>query len=177
MALVIPFRQAARNVYLYLRRSKSASDLNEKSNCPFAVSSRRRLQVVRRDRSRCRGCDKKGDEITLEVHAIYPEAHNVDDLLALCTNCLEIATIYQITSHYIADFLRQLWHYLHHSAVESFTEKRPTNKAIMTELSPLGRSTVEASYRYGSFNADGFRRAQNRRVSNLDVKNILIGSE
>jgi hypothetical protein len=73
------------------------------------------LKVVRRDRYRCRGCDRKGDEVTLDIHLIYPGATGIDAMLSLCPNCQETANALKLSSHHIPDFLRQLWRPLHHT--------------------------------------------------------------
>lgn len=75
--------------------------------------SRQRLKVVRRDRYRCRGCDRKGDEVTLDIHLIRPQASDVNAMLALCPNCRELANRLKLNADHIPDFLRQLWCNLH----------------------------------------------------------------
>jgi cytochrome c553 len=73
------------------------------------------MRALRRDHSRCRGCDTKGDEITLYIHLIEPGAHDLDSLVTLCVQCEHLANEMKLQSASIPDFLRQLWRYLHHS--------------------------------------------------------------
>lgn len=74
-----------------------------------------RMKVVRRDRYRCRGCDRRGDEVTLEIHQICPGASDISAMLALCPNCRELANAFHLSGAHVPDFLRQLWRHLHHS--------------------------------------------------------------
>src|ERR1700723_439944 len=50
-----------------------------------------KLKIIRRDRYRCRGCDKRGDEVSLGLHPIQPEFSNGTRMLALCANCQRLA--------------------------------------------------------------------------------------
>jgi len=50
-------------------------------------ASKMRLQVLRRDHSRCRNCNQPGDEITLEVRPIRPGATTIEEMLTLCARC------------------------------------------------------------------------------------------
>ncbi len=75
------------------------------------------MKIVRRDRYRCRGCDRKGDEVTLEIHQIFPGASEVSEMLALCTNCRAVASAFQLAGTDVPDLLRQLWRHLHHPAL------------------------------------------------------------
>lgn len=114
--------QSLRSPLLWLRRTPR---LAHEIRRPFLIAdngrrsnwSGQRLKVVRRDRYRCRGCDRKGDEVTLDVHLIHPEASSIDAMLSLCPNCLELASTLKLSGNHIPDFLRQLWRLLHHSGI------------------------------------------------------------
>jgi hypothetical protein len=123
MALAIRFRQTAHSVHLSVRRLLVASHSRDSCDVRSTICSRQRWQVVRRDHSRCRGCDRKGDEVTLEVHPIGPGASEIDGLLALCPSCRALANAFQLKGANITDFLRQLWRHLHHSAPETPGER------------------------------------------------------
>jgi hypothetical protein len=120
---VIRFRQAARSFRSSLQRLRRASPGSEEINRPLLVIAKNsrpnwsglRLKVIRRDRFRCRGCDRPGDEVTLEIHQIQPGASDVAGVLALCPNCRELANARGLSGIHIPDFLRQLWCHLHHS--------------------------------------------------------------
>lgn len=75
-----------------------------------------KLKIIRRDRYRCRGCDKRGDERSLRVHPIRPELQNGAGMLALCPNCRELASANGLDGIDIPDFLRHLWRHLYHSS-------------------------------------------------------------
>jgi len=72
--------------------------------------SKLRLQVLRRDRYKCRSCDHAGDEITLEVCQIRPCGSTIDEMLTLCVHCRDLAGRWNITASDIRDFLEQ-FHY------------------------------------------------------------------
>ncbi len=116
MKFPIRLRQAVQ-MFRFLPQLRLASQCNRPSP---AIDNRvswsgRRMKVVRRDRYRCRGCDRRGDEVTLEIHQICPGASDTAGMLALCPNCLELANAFQLSGAHIPDFLRQLWRHLHHS--------------------------------------------------------------
>jgi hypothetical protein len=123
MEFVIRFRQSARSFRSSLHRLWRASPSYAEINRPFLVIDKdrrskwsgRRLKVIRRDRYRCRGCDRRGDEVTLEIHQIQSGASDVAGMLALCPNCRELANALGLCGVHIPDFLRQLWCHLHHS--------------------------------------------------------------
>jgi len=75
---------------------------------------RLRMRVLHRDRSRCRGCDKKGDEVTLCIHLIRPDASGMDAIVTLCIKCSDLAIENGLESDVIPHFLRHLWRHLHH---------------------------------------------------------------
>jgi hypothetical protein len=72
------------------------------------------MRALRRDHSRCRGCDRKGDEITLYIHLIEAGGHDLDAMVTLCTQCEQLASELKLQSASIPDFLQQLWRHLHH---------------------------------------------------------------
>ena len=76
--------------------------------------SRLRMRALSRDRSRCRGCDTKGDEVTLRIHPIRPDASNLSGLVALCVKCDELANDKKLQGASIPEFLRHLWRHIHH---------------------------------------------------------------
>lgn len=75
--------------------------------------SKLRIRVLRRDRYRCRACDRKGDEITLCVYSMHPYGSDVDECLALCSGCVTIAKSVAVEAESIPELLRILWHRLH----------------------------------------------------------------
>jgi hypothetical protein len=46
-----------------------------------------RMRALRRDRYRCRACDKKGDEITLCVYPIRSLRSHAETMVTLCAGC------------------------------------------------------------------------------------------
>jgi hypothetical protein len=75
---------------------------------------RLRMRVLHRDRSRCRGCDRKGDEVTLCIHLIRPGVSGMDAMVTLCLKCTDLAIENRLESDAIPHFLRHLWCHLHH---------------------------------------------------------------
>ena len=75
---------------------------------------RLRMFVLYRDRSRCRGCDRKGDEVTLCIHLIRPDASGPDAVLTLCVKCSDLAIEKDVKGDTIPDFLRLLWRNIYH---------------------------------------------------------------
>jgi hypothetical protein len=144
MALIIRFLQSARG-RIHSQEQTRVLSRSENYNYSLAVSSKRRLQIIRRDRSRCRGCDRKGDEITLEVYPIHPGAHDTYELLALCTNCRSIANDRHIASDHIPDFLRHLWRHLHHSGAGNQTDQIGMSTNAVMQPSSQGRPLRQAS--------------------------------
>jgi hypothetical protein len=105
---------------LFSPSSTVTSDWPTEQPCPIRTKeaerlwSRIRMRALRRDHSRCRGCDTKGDEITLYIHLIEPGAHDLDSIVTLCVQCEHLANEMKLQSASIPDFLQQLWRYLHH---------------------------------------------------------------
>lgn len=71
--------------------------------------SRLRMKTIRRDRSRCRCCDRKGDEVILEVVAICCNNIRLDMLLSLCPACIDLAKSLNPKVASIPEFLKILW--------------------------------------------------------------------
>lgn len=76
--------------------------------------SRLRLRVLRRDRYRCRGCDRRGDEVTLEVYSLTPECFDISQSLTLCVRCSSVSKDLSLAAGNIPELLRRLWRHLHH---------------------------------------------------------------
>lgn len=79
-----------------------------------------RMSVVRRDRYRCRGCDKTGDEITLRVFPMRGDLSLAKEMITLCTRCHGVVIDTGLTANGIPDFLRQLWYFLHHAHEDGY---------------------------------------------------------
>jgi hypothetical protein len=160
MALAIRFRQTARSVHLWVQRLLGASHSRDSCDVRSTICSWQRWQVVRRDHSRCRGCDRRGDEVTLEVHPIEPEVSEIDGLLTLCPSCRALANVFQLTDANIPDFLRQLWRHLHHSAPKTRAKQVPMCTPLeMTRSQPSGerlaRETSSVTPQGFKLDADG----------------------
>src|ERR1017187_5794823 len=77
-----------------------------------ANPSMTRLQVLRRDRYRCRCCGQRGDEITLEVCGIHPNARAVEEMRTLCHRCrnsadeaaIQVAAVPDLSQHLLRPF-------------------------------------------------------------------------
>jgi hypothetical protein len=76
--------------------------------------SRLRMRALSRDRSRCRGCDTKGDEVTLRIHPIRRDASDLNGLVTLCVKCGDLANNQKLEGSSIPEFLRHLWRHIHH---------------------------------------------------------------
>jgi hypothetical protein len=68
-----------------------------------------RVKVMRRDRYRCRVCDRRGDEITLSAHCIDSIGLSKDRMLTLCETCRKTASDRKLVDISVAEFLRSLW--------------------------------------------------------------------
>jgi hypothetical protein len=91
-----------------------------------SIQPKIRLRILRRDRYRCRGCDKSGDEITLTLHQIQPETSTLEEVLTLCTRCQDLAAQRNLNANYVSEFLRQLWCQLYPAmATEVQMESKP----------------------------------------------------
>ena len=89
------------------------------------------MRALRRDHSRCRGCDRKGDEITLYIHLIEAGGHDLDAMVTLCTQCEHLASEMKLQSASIPDFLQQLWRHLHHP--EEARQNRVSGVAVASQ--------------------------------------------
>jgi hypothetical protein len=153
MGLIVRFRLAVR-VFALLQQWRSRSLVHLASTRPCVVtanstsSTRLRMKVVRQDRYRCRGCDRKGDEVTLEVHRIHPDASDIDGMLALCTNCRELADTFHLSSDGIPDFLRRLWFHLHHSAHKLPPSRVPALDSAVERPSRQSQENVHSEMSY-----------------------------
>jgi hypothetical protein len=92
---------------------------------------RLRMFVLYRDRSRCRGCDRKGDEVTLCIHLIREDASGRDAALTLCVKCSDLAIEKNVKGDTIPEFLRLLWWNIYHP--ESSTAAPPDTPASLGE--------------------------------------------
>jgi hypothetical protein len=92
---------------------------------------RLRMLVLYRDRSRCRGCDRKRDEVTLCIHLIRPDASGRDAALTLCVKCSDLAIEKDVKGNTIPDFLRLLWRNIYHP--ETSTAAPPDTPASLGE--------------------------------------------
>jgi hypothetical protein len=153
MGFIVRFRLAVR-VFALVQQRPSRSLCHLASAMPGVVTAnsmswtRLRMKVVRRDRYRCRGCDRRGDEVTLEVHRIYPDASDIDGMLALCTNCRELAKTFHLRSDHIPDFLRQLWFHLHHSAHGLAPSRVPTLDSAIPRPMRQSQENVRSEMSY-----------------------------
>jgi hypothetical protein len=68
-----------------------------------------RMQVLRRDRYRCLACHREGDEITLNVDAIWSLSSSVDGLITLCEPCHHAAQNLRIAGDRVPGFFHSLW--------------------------------------------------------------------
>lgn len=75
--------------------------------------SNRRRRVLKRDRYRCRGCDRDEREVTVAVHLVNPNAEDEQDMLTLCRGCFAIVNRTKIVTSHAPEFLRKLWMVLH----------------------------------------------------------------
>lgn len=94
-----------------LFRKISPASTGQQNSSPSEL----RIRVLRRDRYRCRACDRKGDEIALCVYGLYPYVSDADGCLALCSGCEVIARSVAVEAESIPELLRVLWHRLHES--------------------------------------------------------------
>jgi hypothetical protein len=99
---------------------------------------RLRMRVLHRDRSRCRGCDRKGDEVTLCIHLIRPGVSGMDAMVTLCLKCTDLAIENRLESDAIPHFLRHLWCHLHHP--EKRIVPRPTCPSLADQTYSVDHS-------------------------------------
>jgi hypothetical protein len=84
---------------------RDSANQREISNC--------RRRVLRRDRYRCRGCDKDERDVTVAVHLINPDVTEEQHMLTLCKNCFAIVNRRKIIASRTSEFLLKLWAVLH----------------------------------------------------------------
>lgn len=89
------------------------SDVQSRDWMEQREASNRRRRVLRRDRYRCRGCDRDEREVTIGVHVINSDASDVQDMLTLCRGCFAIVSQTKIVASHAPEFLRKLWTILH----------------------------------------------------------------
>lgn len=169
MEFTIRFRQAAQMFGLLqrLRRGSQGKRPSLVIDSPLSWSGQR-MKVVRRDRYRCRGCDRRGDEVTLEIHQICPGASDIAGMLALCPNCRELANTFQLSGDHIPDFLRHLWRHLHHStpnASPTRTIAEGVGAEVLSQQSQ-DRSRNEVPYQTLLARREG-RRSNQRRMAGV----------
>jgi hypothetical protein len=84
-------------------------------NSPSTISwSKLRIRTIRRDHYRCRGCDKRGDEITLLIRCIHPNVAHPNGVVTLCPRCEALVRHHSITGQNIPQFLQVLWRHDRH---------------------------------------------------------------
>jgi 5-methylcytosine-specific restriction endonuclease McrA len=99
--------------------------------------SRMRMRTLQRDRSRCRGCDTKGDEVTLRIHPIRPDASDLSAMVTLCMRCADLAHEKKLSGMAIPDFLRHLWHHLYHPEQPVEIDLTCSSPPVETAQEPL----------------------------------------
>jgi hypothetical protein len=109
---------------------------------------RLRMFVLYRDRSRCRGCDRKGDEVTLCIHLIRQDASGRDAALTLCVKCSDLAIEKDVKGNTIPEFLRLLWWHIYHPetstaappdiSISSENRKGPTRASQPSPAAEMG---------------------------------------
>jgi hypothetical protein len=113
--------------------------MRQEMDTPEQQLSKVRVEVLRRDRYRCRGCDRAGDEITLSIYRLEEGLLQSDRTLSLCARCHEVATDKGLTGQSLPNFLRNLWR---HRLPEQ--DKGPRNPSLRSGVSfpetdlPLG---------------------------------------
>jgi hypothetical protein len=130
MKFVILFAKAARSYWSAFPSPYSNFRVRRDVDRPFLVETkdtpdtcvRMWYRVLGRDRYRCRGCDKKGKEVSLNIHQITTGSSHVDGVLTLCISCQALANNLELKGVDIPDFLRQLWRHLHRRVEPKYSE-------------------------------------------------------
>jgi 5-methylcytosine-specific restriction endonuclease McrA len=95
MTFAAPFENVARKIrttiYVWAPISLRSQRVRTSYTRARMNASKLRLEVLRRDRYRCRNCNRMGDEITLEVRQICPRASTIEEMLTLCVHCRSLA--------------------------------------------------------------------------------------
>jgi hypothetical protein len=124
---------------LFAPSSTVASDWPSKQPCSIRAKKaerlwpRLRMRALRRDYSRCRGCDRKGDEITLHIQLIELGRCDLDAMLTLCAQCEHLASEMKLQSASIPDFLQQLWRHLYHPEQAIKIQLMSSNSSLATK--------------------------------------------
>jgi 5-methylcytosine-specific restriction endonuclease McrA len=132
MEFVLNCLNAARSIRSVINHSSPLSAfaqdvaLSKKQQRDRRHQSQTRLRVLRRDHYRCRGCDKTGDEVTLEIHQIQSDSFDPEGLITLCTTCQALVERWRLSADQIPDLLRQLWAHLY--------PRRGYNAAVETKI-------------------------------------------
>lgn len=105
-------RKIQTRIYLSSSIPQIRQSLHVEQREALGNPSKVRHYVLRRDHSRCRGCNRMGDEITLEVRRVRPDASDIEDMLTLCVRCRRIAEQCNIAARNCGEFLYLLGRYL-----------------------------------------------------------------
>lgn len=112
MAFVASFENAARKIrttiYVWAPISLHPPRVRTRYIEGGLNRSKMRLQVLRRDCYKCRGCNQAGDEITLEMRQIQPGASTIEEMLTLCVHCRNLADQWNVTAGSDLEFLERL---------------------------------------------------------------------
>ncbi|QHS50421.1 hypothetical protein [Edaphobacter sp. 12200R-103] len=98
--------------------------------------SNRRQRVLRRDRYRCRGCDKDERDVTVAVHLINPDVTEEEHMLTLCKNCFAIVNRRRIIASRTPEFLLKLWAVLHSRDLSPAGYESDENPEFTTQQLP-----------------------------------------
>jgi hypothetical protein len=179
MKIITSFYYILRSVPVVLFASSSTS-LRSGQQSPIRLKapqsewSRLRMRTLRRDRSRCRGCDVKGDEITLRVHSIRSGMSHPDALLTLCIKCLDLATEKRLQGVTIPDFLRHLWRHLHSGERQANT-KAPYSRIQSWDHRETNTPSIIPTSNRSSCNEVSFDGSRN--ASTVPSSLCLVGTE
>lgn len=120
---------------------------------PECKWTRLRMRALSRDRSRCRGCDTKGDEVTLRIHLIRPDASDLAAWVTLCVKCDELAKDKKLEGISIPEFLRHLWRYIYHR--NEPVERMQNDPAHIDVVRTRERLPVALNATVGGSSSDG----------------------
>jgi hypothetical protein len=127
--------QLVRSYWLSFRFDVSRLTFHNNPKRPFLVEAmdapqawlRMRLRVLRRDRFRCRACDKRNEEVLLTIHSICPGFNRADEILTLCLSCRALAKHLELKGANAPDFLSQLWRHLYRPVMPTYVERPKLN--------------------------------------------------
>jgi hypothetical protein len=134
MQIAVSFRNAAWKIRAASSMTSPATLFHhpfEPGNSGTPSQSRLRLRVFRRDRYRCRGCGKDGDEVTLGLQPTHPAASSANEMLTLCARCQDLVRRSNITARDGSGFLPQLWRQLNS---ECGTQPTVVSRTFSTEV-------------------------------------------